>query len=99
MTLHRLWNHFDKFPYQEDATIEEWQWLIFRNYDKTIKILVALSKNLKCLLCGDCSLNYTTKGSLARHYRWEYNKFMIANWFIEHVLSKSPDEMDEAMRL
>lgn len=98
MTLHKLWNHFAKFPYQEYATIDEWRKLIFRNYDKTIKILVALSKDLRCLLCGDCSLNYTTKGSLARHYRCDYKKFIIADWFIEFVLSQTPDKLDEVMR-
>ena len=98
MTLHKLWNHFAKFPYQEDAELNDWRWLIFRNYDNTIKIIVALSKNLKCLICDDLSLNFNFKSSLAEHYRGRHTKTSIANYTIEKILNKDPDELGEEIQ-
>jgi len=96
MILH-LCNIFAKTPYYEDATIEQWRFLIYRNFDKTIKILVGLSKDLNCLLCGDLSKNYNFESKLAGHYRYGHNKKPIANYTIENVLNKSPDELGDLL--
>ncbi len=98
MTLHRLCNIYAKFPYQEDATIEQWRFLIYRNYDKTIKILVGLSKDLHCLLCSDLSKDYDSKPRLAGHYRFGHNKKPIANYTIENILNKDPDELGDLLQ-
>ena len=70
--------------------------MIFRNYDKTIKILVALSKDLHCLLCGNLSLNFNFKSSLAEHYR-TYHKKRTVDFFLNDVATKTPEELEEML--
>jgi len=97
LRLHRLINIYAEFPYQEDATLEQWRFLIYRNYDKTIKILVALSKDLHCLLCGNLSKNYNFESSLAEHYRFGHQKRPLADYTIENILNKTSDELGDSL--
>ena len=93
MTLHKLWNHFAKFPYLEYAELDNWRWLVFRNFDKAIRIMVALSDDLKCFVCKDLSLNYTSEPSLARHLRDGHTKTAVVNCWLEDIAIKSPEEI------
>ena len=96
MTLHRLWNHFAKFPYQEEADFNQWMMLIFRNFDRAIRIIIELSENLKCVICQDLSLDYTGKSSLAEHYR-NYHKRKTAEYFLDFVATKTPDQLEDLL--
>lgn len=92
----KRWNLFAKFPYEEDADLNNWLMLVFRNFDKTIRLIIELSKNLKCVVCKDLSLNYTAKSSLAEHYR-TYHKRKTAEYFLENIATKNPDELESLL--
>ena len=68
----------------------------FRNYDETIIIIKELSKNLKCVICKDISLNYNAKSSLAEHYR-TYHKRKTVEFFLENIATKNPDELGDLL--
>ena len=96
MTLHILWNHFAKFPYQESADFKDWRMLVFRNFDRVIRIIIEISNDLKCVICKDLSLNYTAKSSLAEHYR-TYHKKRTVDFFLNDVATKTPEELEEML--
>lgn len=93
----KRWNHFAKFPYEEDTDMNNWVMLAFRNFDKTIRIIIEISKNLRCVICKDLSLNYTSRSSLAEHYR-TYHKRKTVEFFLHNVAIKNPDELEDMLR-
>ena len=89
----KRWNHFAKQPYEEDADEAYWMILIYRNYEKVVRILVGHSKDLKCLICADLSLNYKAPSSLAEHY-YTRHKRPTAKYFLNNIMIKSPEELE-----
>ena len=75
---------------------DHWLKHISRNWDKVVRILVALSINLRCLICADLSLNYTAKSSLANHYRTVHRR-RTKEFFLYNVATKDPDELEELL--
>jgi len=95
--IHKLlFNHFAKFPYQEYADVGNWRMLVFRNFDKAIRIIIEISDDLKCVICKDLSLHYTVKSSLAEHYR-TYHRKRTADFFLNDVATKTPEELEGMM--
>lgn len=92
----KRWNHFTKFPYEEDTLVNNWRMLVYRNFDKTIRILIELSENLECVICQDLSLNYTTKPSLANHYLYVHKR-KTTDYFLDYVATKTPDELEGSL--
>jgi len=90
------WNLFAQNPYMENASIVQWMVLIFRNFDRVIRIMVELSKDLKCLICKDLSLNYKARSSLADHY-WNVHKRRTAEYFLDNVATIDPEELERKM--
>ena len=73
-----------------------WQYYIKKNIGKGIAILVSISKDLHCVVCGELSLNYTTKASLAKHVQFAHF-WNTVDYILENIISKKPDELEEMM--
>lgn len=67
-------NIFANEPYVESATVDHIVKHIYRNFDRVIKIIVELSKDNRCIICGILSLNYKSKASLANHLIFFHRK-------------------------
>ena len=89
----RRWNLFAQFPYEEDADIRHWMFLIYCNFDKAIRFLVEIY-GLHCVVCNDLSPAFKTKSGTSEHY-WERHKKRTAQFVLSEVLVKSPDEISE----
>lgn len=81
---------------KEVAEIKFWRWYIKNNFTKGIKILIILSEDLKCLVCGELSLNFTSKASLARHYRFTHFHDTI-NYILNNILTQDPKKLQERL--
>jgi|APSaa5957512535_1039671.scaffolds.fasta_scaffold03375_5 hypothetical protein len=92
----KRWNHFSINPYQENADCNQWMMFIFRNFPTAIEILIAISKNFKCVVCGNLSLNYTAKSSLNNHLN-HVHKRQTALYFLDNVATKTPDELGDLL--
>lgn len=93
----KRWNHFAGEPYQEDADIYQWVGLIYRNFDKVIRILVTVSHNFRCLVCAEYSLNYTSGKGLFNHLL-SIHRHKTVEFFLENILTKNPDELEEMLQ-
>jgi len=85
-------NVFTQFPYVTDADESHWMKLIYRNFDKTVRILVEFSNDLKCLICDDLSLNFKSRSSLANHY-YVIHKTRTAKFFLDRIMTKKLEEL------
>ena len=87
------WNHFEHIPKQVISDRRFWWSFLQRNFDSVLNILVELSKDLHCIVCGNLSTNFTSKGSLASHIR--YHRTESLNYYLDNVIQKTPDELEE----
>ncbi len=67
----------------------------FRNLDKIVTIFVNVTDEFKCVVCGDESLNYTSKSSLAKHIR--YHARATVEFWLKHFISKTPEELESIL--
>lgn len=79
---------------EEVADVKFWRYYIRRNIQKGIKILIALSNDLKCLVCSELSLNYQSKASLAKHYQFSHF-YDTVNYILDHIITQDPNELQE----
>ena len=85
--------HFSNMSDLVDADHTHWIRYLYRNMEAIIRIMVSISENLHCMVCDDLSLNYTTKASLANHYR-EHRKQTVQH-FLDNYTTKTPEELHE----
>ena len=90
------WTIFSPIIKKEIADDIFWKNYIKRNIGKGVAILVTISKDLRCVVCGELSLNYTTKASLARHVQFGHF-WRTVEYILENIISIKPDELEEMM--
>ena len=72
-----------------------WIRYLFRNLERVTKLLAVIPREAKCLVCGDFSLNFTTRSSLKSHLR-NHARATVQFW-IKNFVSKSPEEIESIM--
>ena len=80
-------------PYIESADLDEWLKLIYRNFDKCIKLLIAVYGKC-CVICGDNSPVFRSDSGTTEHY-WTRHRRSTALFVLNDLFSKSPDEIEE----
>ncbi len=91
----RSWNHFSTPPVIVNAEKNFWKKHLSRNLDKVVRILVNISDNTKCVVCGDYSLYFKTCSGLTSHIKNHKNSTI--EYCLENIISKSPDDLDAMM--
>ncbi len=88
--------HFTNTP--EIVTADKLFWLgfLYRNLDKVVAILVEITDDFSCKVCGDLSLNYTSKSSLANHMR-HHARATIEFW-LKYFINISPEDLESMIR-
>ncbi len=90
------WNIFADNPYIESATVGQIAIHVYNNFDKVIRILTALAKDNKCMICKELSLNYTSSASLANHLQWVHKKRTM-EFVRDNIMTKSPSEIEDML--
>ncbi len=85
--------HFSDMKNLITADHANWIRYLYDNIEGIIRIMTTTSENLHCMICEDLSLNYTTKGSLAHHYRT--HRKQTIQYFLNNYLSISPEELSK----
>lgn len=89
------WDHFRKPPKPVEAWKNQWRDILKLHFYEMTKILIDISKDTECIVCGEYSSNHTTKGRLMEHIK-DHGDDAIEYW-ITHIIQKSPKEL-EALR-
>ena len=76
---------------------EEKFWIryLYRNLDRISTILVNIPKEIKCVACGEYSLNFSSRSSLASHIK-NHAKTTVYYW-LNNMISKSPEELESIL--
>lgn len=90
-TIHTIWSSPIK---KETASHRFCRDYVKKNILKGIKILVILSDDLHCLVCGNISRNYKSKGSLAYHLQFDHF-WQTVDYIINKILTMEPDKLQE----
>ena len=91
----RLWNLFGTRPYQESATLDQWQDLFSQHTDRIAKILACIPEKYVCILCGEFSNNFKSRSSTKNHLRGGHSYLDLINFWIQNYADKSPDEIEK----
>ena len=78
--------HFASNPRIVTADRVFWESYCRRNISEITKLIVETSKELKCVCCGDYTLNYKTKGSLFHHYKFHLEQTI--QYYLERLILK-----------
>ena len=92
------YNHFGGSSASITADHEHWMKYTYRNIDSAIRIIIATSSDLRCIICKNLSLNYASEGSLGRHYKWDH-KTSIAKYYLKNFATKTPTELAEIIKV
>ncbi len=84
--------HFKKSPRFLKTDRNFWLGFLYLNLENIIRIFVNITDNFNCIVCGDLSLNYTSKSSLATHLRNQHLRATV-NFWLNYFISKSPEEL------
>ncbi|MBL7002001.1 MAG: hypothetical protein ISR80_04515 [Nitrosopumilus sp.] len=87
---------FSSIIKKETADEKFWRYYIRRNILKAVTILISISDDLGCMICGELSLNYNSKASLAHHIRFGHFH-QTEDYILENIVTKEPDELEEMM--
>ena len=88
------WNHHQLYPRQVDTTKEYWLGLSNRHFDHVVSTIIALCKEMKCVVCGDKeSPIFKSFAGLAIHLR--YHRPKTIEWWFNNIIPKSPKELQE----
>lgn len=88
------WTIFSSEIKKETADVNFWKWYIRKNILKGITILVSITNNLHCVVCGELSQNYESKSSLAKHLQFEHF-WKTVDFILENIMTKEPDELEK----
>ncbi len=92
-----VWNIFSKnCEYVEGATLHQIATHIYQNFPRAVRIIVELCKDNKCIICGELSLNFQGKPSLANHLRFSHKK-MTMEYVRDEVMTKTPEEIERML--
>lgn len=89
-----MYNIFAIEPYLENATIDQIAKHIYRNFSPTIKIIVALAKDNKCIICNGLSLNYKSPASLANHLEFSHKKKTM-EYVRDNIMQIEPSDLED----
>ena len=89
------WNHFSRVPGIVDADRIFWNRYLYRNLEKIVRILVILTDESSCIVCGKYSMNYSNRSNLAFHIQ-DHSKKTI-NYWLNIVTCKSPDDLESIL--
>lgn len=88
------WNHFVINPRHVDTTKQFWLGLSNKNFDHIVSTIIALCKNMKCVVCGDKeSPKFKSFAGLGIHLR--YHRTKTIEWWLKNIITKSPKELQE----
>ena len=88
------WNHHIIHPRQVDTTKEFWQGLSNRHFDHVVSVIIALCKEMKCVVCGyKESPNFKSFAGLAIHLR--FHRAKTIEWWLDNIITKTPKELQE----
>lgn len=92
------YDHFDNHLEPITADVEHWRKCAYRNFDTVLKIIISTKNNdnNKCVICGDLSMRWKNKSSLAGHYRFSHRS-QIVEYYLENIIQLSPEELQEQM--
>jgi len=87
------WTHFGKNPRIVEADKLQWWFFLNRNFDQIISIIIAVSNELKCIICGKKeSPEFKNFAGLGIHLR--YHRTKTLNWWLDNIIQKSPQELE-----
>jgi len=72
-----------------------WDKFLFCNLDRITTVLIHIPKETKCVVCGQYSLNFTSRSSLANHIK--NHARATVNYWLNNIISKSPDELESIL--
>ena len=90
-TIYTVWSNNIK---KETASYRFCKNYVRKNILNGIKILVILSDDLHCPVCGNISRNYKSKGSLAYHLQFDHFHQTI-DYIINKILTMNPNKLQE----
>ncbi|MBL7002370.1 MAG: hypothetical protein ISR80_06420 [Nitrosopumilus sp.] len=88
--------HFKTSPRFLKTDRNFWLGFLLANLDNIVAVFVNITDEFKCVVCGDISLNYTSKSSLARHIR--YHSRSTIDFWLNYFITKSPEELESMIR-
>lgn len=86
---------FGNTPYWEYADLDEWMKLIYRNFEKCVKILIAIYGRV-CPICDKHSPLFRTDSGTAEHL-WSRHRKATALFMLNVVMKKNPEEIERLM--
>jgi len=90
-TIYTVWSNNIK---KETAPYRFCKEYVKKNILNGIKILVILSDDLHCPICGIISRNYKSKGSLAYHLQFDHFDLTVDH-IINKILTMEPNKLQE----
>ena len=84
-----------EFPSVVKADEVFWTRYLFRNLERVAKLLAVIPREAKCLVCGDFSLNFTSRSSLKAHLL-KHSRITVQFW-LKNFVSKSSEEIESIM--
>ena len=90
-TIYTIWSNNVK---KETALYEFCKGYVRKNILKGINILVILSDDLHCLVCGNISRNYKSEGSLAYHLQFDHF-YQTIDYILNKIVTLEPDKLQE----
>ena len=89
------WNHFSTTPQIVCADKVFWNKFLYKNLDRIIRILANITKDTQCIVCGEYSMNFTSRSSLAIHVK-NHPRNTINHW-LKNFIFKSPEELENIL--
>ena len=86
---------FSKVTDEVDATFKQIEIYINRNFNKVIKLLIAIYGQ-HCVVCDFISPNFRMYSGVADHYYSRHRKD-TGDFFRDNVMIHSPEELEELM--
>ena len=91
----KRYNIFPDDPYVEDAEIKQWLGLIYRNFGKCVKILIAIYGR-RCVICDGLSPSFRSDSGVSEHY-WIRHRKATALFVLNNLMTKKPNELEDLL--
>ena len=89
------WNHFSNTPQIVCADKVFWNKFLYTNLGRIIRILTNITNGTQCVVCGEYSMNFTSRSTLAIHVK-NHPRSTIDYWFKNFVF-RSPEELENIL--